>query len=141
MSGRRGLVETNIFVSARNPAEAEHSSSRRALDLIDAGDLTGVVSMISIAEIRAGLSPTEARAIWQAFTSHLVSSKNYELAPVDLSVAELAGELREGTKLSLPDALVVATGKLRAVDFILSWDRDLAKRQAVVPVRSPKELA
>ena len=110
MSGRRGLVDTNVFVSARNASEAEHSRSRKALDLIDAGHLTGVVSTISIAEVRAGLAPGEARAFWQAFTSHLVSSKNYELAPVDLSVAELAGELRVGSKLNLPDALIVATG-------------------------------
>ena len=139
MSGPSALLDTNIFVSARNPTEAGHSAPRRVLDGVDEGRFLAVVSTISIAEIRAAFGPAEARNVWQAFVSHLLTSRNYVVEPVETSIAEAAGELRERTKLTLPNVLIVATAKLRGAAFVVTQDRELGRLQSEVAVRSPQE--
>lgn len=140
MSGHRVLIDTNVFLSARNPDEEGHRESASLLDRVDAGELRALVSVVSIAEIRAGLQDHEVRTVWQAFTSHLVSSEDYSVIPVDISIAEFAGEIRRRTKLSLPDALIVATAKQSGADYIVTWDRELDRAQSVVKARAPKQV-
>ncbi len=140
MSGPNALIDTNIFVSARNRNEAGHSACRRLLDRIDEGRFQAMVSTISLAEIRAGFGPAEARSVWQAFVSHLLASPHYEVEPVDVAIAETAGELRERTGLTLPDALIVATGQLKGAEFAVTQDRQLGRLQTVLRVRAPEEL-
>jgi predicted nucleic acid-binding protein len=99
-----------------------------------------MVSTISLAEIRAGLRPAEAQNVWQAFVSHLLTSPHYEIEPVDVAIAETAGELRERTNLTLPDALIVATGQLRGAEFVVTQDRKLGRLQTALRARAPGEL-
>lgn len=138
MSGPIALLDTNIFLSARNPGETAHGACRRLLDAIDAGQLQAMVSTLTIAEIRAGLTPAEAAVMWQSFVSHLVSSPNYSVESVDLEIAELAGAMRPRTGLSLPDALIVATGHLRGAAYLVTQDRTFARAQELLPVRLPE---
>lgn len=140
MSGPNVLVDTNIFVSARNPNERGCTACRRLLDRIDAGRVRALVSTVTVAEVRAGLEPAEAQAVWQAFVSHLLTSPNYSVEPVDVEIAERAGELRRRTKLTLPDALIVATGQLRSAAVIVTQDRQLGLRQSVVRTCGPVDV-
>ena len=140
MSGPSALIDTNIFVSARNRREAGHAACKRLLDRIDEGRVHAMVSTISLAEIRAGLRPAEAQNVWQAFVSHLLTSPHYEIEPVDVAIAETAGELRERTNLTLPDALIVATGQLRGAEFVVTQDRKLGRLQTALRARAPGEL-
>lgn len=141
MSGPSVLVDTNIFLSARNPGEEGHAACRALLDRIDRGDLRAMVSAITLAEVRAGLTPPEARVIWQAFASHLLMSPNYRVEPVDAPIAEIAGEVRSRTKLTLPDALIVATGHVRGAACVITQDRELGRLQTLLRARSPREMA
>jgi predicted nucleic acid-binding protein len=61
--GSSALIDSNFFVSARNRHEVAHSACRRLLDRIDEGRLHALASTRSIAEIRAGLGPAEARTV------------------------------------------------------------------------------
>jgi predicted nucleic acid-binding protein len=140
MSGPNVIVDTNIFVSARNPFEAGHGTCRRLLDRIDAGKISALVSTITLAEIRSGLGPAEARAVWQALLSHFLTSSNYSIEPVDAEIAERAGELRQQTRLTLPDALIVATGQLRGAVAVVTQDHELGRRQSVLPTRDPSAV-
>ena len=140
MSGPSVVVDTNIFVSARNPGEAGHGDCRRLLDRIDAGKLRALVSTVTIAEIRAGLELAEVQAVWQALVSHFLTSPNYSVEPVDVTIAERAGELRQRTKLTLPDAIIVATGQLRGATSVVTQDRELGHRQSVVRTCGPAEV-
>ncbi|HUZ79702.1 MAG TPA: PIN domain-containing protein [Thermoplasmata archaeon] len=140
MSGPIVLLDTNIFVSARNRRESGHETCRRLLDRIDEGKIRAQISTVSIAEIRAGLLPAEARTMWQAFVSHLLTSPYYRVEPVDVAIAEMAGQLRSDTKLSLPDALIVATGHLKGAGFLVTQDRQLSRLETVVEVRTPQQM-
>ncbi len=64
MSGPTVIVDTNIFVSARNPNESGYDACRHLLDRIDAERVRALVSTVTVAEVRASLDPAEVRAVW-----------------------------------------------------------------------------
>lgn len=141
MSGLNAIVDTNIFISARNRHELGYSACRKLLDQIDQGRLTAIVSTVTVAEIRAGMTPEEIPTVWKAMFAHLQTSPNYRVESVDAEIADAAGELRASNRLTLPDALVVATGQLRGAAFIVTQDRQLGRRQDRLSVKLPGDVA
>lgn len=99
-----------------------------------------MVSTVTVAEVRAGLTPVEAPAVWHAFLSHLLTSPNYSVEAVDTEIAEAAGELRQQTKLTLPDAIVVATAQVRRATAVVTQDRQLGRLQSVIRTCGPSEV-
>jgi predicted nucleic acid-binding protein len=140
VSGPVVVVDTNVFVSARNRHEAGHSSCRKFLDSIDDGSYRAIVSVVTVAELRAGISTSEVPTVWKAMLSHLHTSPHYQLEVVDSDIAELAGELRAAHRVTLPDAIVVATGQLRGASLIVTQDRELARRQSIMIAKAPQDL-
>jgi predicted nucleic acid-binding protein len=104
------------------------------------GTVQALVSTLTIAEIRAGLRPQGARNVWRAFVSHLLTSPNYRVEPVDVTIAEQAGQIRESSRISLPDAPILATGRSRDADCIITLDRELGRHQKSVRVCRPEEI-
>jgi predicted nucleic acid-binding protein len=141
VSGPDVIVDTNVFVSARNRHERGFASCRSVLDRIDRGGLRAIVSTVTIAEIRAGLSSEEIPTVWRAMLTHLVTSPNYRVEPVDADIAEVAGELRASLDLTLPDALIIATGRLRGASLLVTQDRQLRRSRTNLPTKGPEEVA
>jgi predicted nucleic acid-binding protein len=140
VSGRDVLVDTNVFVSARNRRERGFASCRKLLDAIDGGEFRAIVSTVTIAELRAGLLPEETPAVWRAMVTHFLTSANYRVEPVDVDIAEAAGELRASSHLTLPDALIAATGHLRGASILVTQDREMARAQAWMAVKTPDQI-
>jgi predicted nucleic acid-binding protein len=140
VSGPVVLVDTNVFVSARNRHEIGHSSCRKFLDAIDNGRYRAIVSVVTVAELRAGISSSEVATVWKAILSHLHTSPHYQLEAVDSDIAETAGELRATHRITLPDALVIATGQLRGASMIVTQDRELSRRQSIMISKTPQDL-
>ena len=139
MSGLDVLIDTNVFVSARNPHERSHRSCQELLDRIDRGELHAVISTVTIAELRAGIAPEEVPTVWKAMISHFQTSPNFQIEPVGSEIAEAAGALRAASRLTLADALVVATGQFTGVSILVTLDQELSRRQAVLTVKSPMD--
>ncbi|MGP8071740.1 MAG: type II toxin-antitoxin system VapC family toxin [Thermoplasmata archaeon] len=140
MSGQVVVVDTNVFISARNRRERAFAVCRHILDQVDSGSLRAIVSTVTIAELRAGLSPEEIPTTWRAMLTHLLTSPNYRVEPVDAEISEAAGEIRAEANVSLPDALILATGKLRGAAFLVTQDKDLAKQQIALAVKIPQDV-
>jgi predicted nucleic acid-binding protein len=130
VSGSSVVVDTNVFVTARNPDEGEYVACRRLLDRVDSGRLRALISTVTVAEVRAGLGLPEAQEVWQAILSHFLTSPNYSVEPVDVAIAERASELRQRAKLTLPEAIIVATGLLRGATAVVPQDRQFGRRTA-----------
>ena len=141
MSGINASVDTNVSIAARNPHESGYSACRKLLDQIDQGRLSAIVSSISIAEIRAGMTPEEVPTAWRAMLTHLLTSPNYRVEPVDAEIAEAVGELHSSNPLTLPGAVIVATGQLRGASFIITQDKRLGHRLDRWPVKLPGAIA
>jgi predicted nucleic acid-binding protein len=141
VSGPSAIVDTNIFIAARNRHERGYAACRRLLDQIDQGRLTAIVSTVTVAELRAGMALEEIPTVWKAMLTHLLTSPNYRVEPPDAEIAEAAGELRASNRLTLPDALVVATGHLRGASFIVTQDRGLGRLQDRLSAKLPDDVA
>lgn len=125
MSGLPAFVDTEVSVAARRPSEPGGRGGRRLLGAIDAGEVAATVPTIPLAELRAGLTARLAEAAWPPLVGHLLESDRDRVEPVYVGIAELAVELRQETRLTLPDALIVATGIRPGWDRLFSLDRDL----------------
>lgn len=137
MTGNVVVVDTNVFVTARNPREKGYAECRTFLDRVDRGDFTAVVSAITLAELRAGFDPAETIIAWRSMFAHFSSSKNYRIEPVDSSIAEIAGMLRASQRLSLPDAIIAATGVSVGAGAVVTRDEELLSARLPIRVRPP----
>lgn len=140
MSGPDAILDTNVFVSARNPQEEGYAPCRALLDAIDNARIRAVVSTITLAELRAGYSPEEVPTVWRPLSAHLLSSPNYDVESVDADIAEAAGTLRHSARLALPDAIIVATGQVRGANCLVTQDVNLLKARVNFPVKAPGEF-
>jgi predicted nucleic acid-binding protein len=140
VSGPRVLVDTNVFLAARASREPGHAASRRLLDAVDDGRLEALVSVITLAELRAGFTAAQIPAFWTPFLSHLRASHSYSIEPVDEAIALAGGELRESTHLALPDALILATAQLRNAKFVATQDLELLRAKSSVVSKRPEEI-
>lgn len=140
MSGLDAIVDTNVFVSARNPSEPGYGASRKLLDRIDRGEFRIALSTVTIAELRAGFSPGEVPAVWKPMLRHFLTSANYHVEPMGPEIAEEAGVLRSSSRMTLPDCLIIATGHILRVGLLVSHDKELARSQNLLNVKTPSEL-
>ena len=140
MSGPDAIVDTNIFVSARNPREDGHAACRALLEAIDSDKVQAIVSTVTLAELRAGFSPEEVPTVWRPLSAHLHSSPNYVVEAVDSDIAEAAGALRHSSRLTLPHALIVATGQVRRAKCVVTQDLELRKARIGLPIKKPSEF-
>ena len=140
MSGLDAIVDTNVFVSARNPSERGFGASRRLLDRIDRGEFRAALSTVAIAELRAGFSPEELPTVWKPMLRHFLTSANYHVESVGPEIAEEAGTLRASTRMTLPDCLIIATGHVLGVAVLVTHDKELVRSQRLLDVKTPHEL-
>lgn len=118
----RVILDTNVFLNVINREEPYHSPSRELLDLVDAGEVRAVVSVITIAELSTGYRLAGDERGWREFFLHLLSSENYEVASVGVTAADSAGKIRAETGLRLPDSIIVASGVREGIDLIVTHD-------------------
>ena len=137
MSGTALVVDTNIFVSARNRSETGFEACRAVLAHIDRGEQLAIVSSLTLAELRAGFADREVPTVWRPMLSHFLTSPNYRIAPVSPSIADRAGELRSRFRLRLADAVIVATGLECEAAGVITQDREIRTKQSAIPVRLP----
>ena len=108
------LVDTDVLV--------DHLRGSRRLERAS-GDRIAV-STITRAELFAG-SPAQREAV-----RRLLDPLG-EL-PVDRSVAELAGGIRSGTGIALPDALIAATALHHSLEILTRNERDFGRVDGLV---------
>ena len=139
MSGIALVVDTNVFVSARNRNELSWAACRSFLTKVDRGEVFAIVSTLTLAELRAGFTDRELPTVWKPLLSHLFTSPNYRLQPVTAAIAERAGEIRARDRLPLADAAILATGLELGATGLVTQDLSLGKKQSRLPTRLPSE--
>jgi predicted nucleic acid-binding protein len=140
VSGPRVVVDTNFFLAARDPRPSGFAAPRDFLDAVDEGRFLALVSVITLAELRAGFSSAQLPAMWTPFLSHLLASESIEVEPVDDAIAIAAGALRNERGLSLPDALICATASERSATCIATNDHELLSAKPPIVARRPADL-
>lgn len=136
----RVVIDTNVFLSARDASEPGHAAARKLLETVDDGKVRAIVSVVTIAELRAGFEAAQVPALWTPFLSHLRASPSCTIEPADEAIALTAGELRSDTGLRLPDALILATALRRGADCVATEDQPLLRARVPVVVKRPGEI-
>lgn len=115
-------IDTPLFIYFIEKNPTYLNLVREVARRVDAGDITGRVSTIALAEvlpvpIRAGDAVVE-----REYRSLLLRSRNLAAVPVDVAVAERAAVLRANYNLKTPDALHIGSALVAGCDAFLTND-------------------
>ena len=134
------IIDTNVFLNVINREEPLFSPSKELLDLVDAGEVKAVVSVITIAELSTGFYLMGDERGRREFLLHVMSSEDYKVAPVDVGVADSAGRIRAETGLRLPDSIIVSSGLKERVDLIVTQDEGFKAAGEYITSATPEEM-
>ena len=137
---QRVIIDTNVFLNVINREEPHFSPSKELLDLVDAGKVKAVVSVITIAELATGFYLMGDERGRREFLLHVMSSEDYKVAPVDVGVADSAGRIRAETGLRLPDSIIVSSGLKERVDLIVTHDEGFKVAGEYITSATPEEM-
>ncbi len=137
---QRVIIDTNVFLSVINREEPSFSPSKELLDLVDAGEVKAVISVITIAELSTGFYLMGDERGRKEFLLHVMSSENYKVAPVDVGVADSAGRIRAETGLRLPDSIIVSSGLRERADMIVTHDEGFKVAGEYIESATPEEI-
>jgi uncharacterized protein len=134
------LIDTGVFVNVLNK-EKGFESSVRMLEKVRTQKLAGFISVMTIAELvsiyrRLG---EEETVVAKANIEALIGEDR--IIPVTKDIAEAAGKIKAEYKMSLADALIVATSAMVGCDYLASLDREIKQVDGkLVKIRDPKQL-
>ncbi|MEN3047418.1 MAG: type II toxin-antitoxin system VapC family toxin [Candidatus Caldarchaeales archaeon] len=131
------LLDTNVYVAAKNREGNRYSEAMALIEDIDEGRLRCVVPTLVIAELCVGYYQTGDPEGAHELLAGFVSSPSYEIVPLDYETACEAGRLRAELGLKLPDAIVVATALTTKVNAIVTYDDEMSKLKRYVKVVRP----
>ena len=139
MSGPTAVVDTSIFVGAKNPEEPEHQDCERVLELAHQGRFHALVSAVTVAEVCAGYYLEKDDPGRAVFLDYLSSAGVFEIVPLDTLLADRAARVRSETSLKLPDAIILASGLERGASFVVTHDSAFAKASGLLTALSARE--
>jgi predicted nucleic acid-binding protein len=135
------VIDTNVFLNVKNKEQPYFNYSKSVLDSIDDGRNKAFLSTVVIAEICSGYYLTREIEEKEEFLLHVLSSQNYEVVDVSISIADEAARIRSETGLKLPDAIIVATGIIEKTKYVVTNDTDsFRKASKAITVRTPREF-
>ena len=137
---QRVIIDTNVFLNVINREEPNFGPSKELLDLVDAGEVGAVVSVITVAELSTGFHLMGDDRGRREFLLHVMSSENYKVAPVDVGVADSAGRIRAETGLRLPESIIVSSGLRERVDLIVTHDEGFKAAGGYIESATPEEM-
>jgi predicted nucleic acid-binding protein len=133
MSGPVAVVDTSIFIGAKNPDEVEHRACLRVLDLVHERRIHAFVSAVTLAEVLTGFRLEDDSAGAAEFLSYVTASDRLNFVAVGLSICDIAATVRASMALRLPDAIIVATAIDRSATTIITHDKEFARARSLVP--------
>lgn len=127
--GERLLLDTTSLIAYLDRGEAVSPLAVHVVnELVRTGRNPAIVSMVSVSEtlirpLRLGVTQP-----YDHLLDFLTQFPNLRPISVDLPVAQEAASLRAAFRLSMADALIVATGIVAQVHHLVTNDADWARR-------------
>ncbi|MGE5527679.1 MAG: type II toxin-antitoxin system VapC family toxin [Patescibacteria group bacterium] len=135
------MIDTCCFIyhlqADAYPTQAPHVEE--LFKKIERGDLLGLTSPITIAEIMTKPRQLGLDDVVYAYKLVLLNFPNLRIPPIDATVADKASSLTARFGLKLPDALQIALGLTHGASAFVTFDRDLRRVAPLIPVVAPGE--
>lgn len=121
-------LDTNIFIAAYESSGARSDHAFWILSAIEQGEIRGVTSELTLAELIPGPAEDGDDELLDAYKQLLNDGPNMEVRPVTRDTLIRSALLRVGRPgLKLPDAVHCATALLAACTAIITDDRRMPK--------------
>lgn len=133
--GKKVLIDTNIIIYLTDKVAPYDVLSHRIFEMIENGDATAVISIISVGEVIQGPLKRGFDQISEEVKDYLLNFPNLDCEELTLSILEIVGKDQRisWSKLRTVDSLIIASALKNNVDKIISNDNHF--KQAI-----PKEL-
>lgn len=122
----RIYLDTNVFIAAYETRGARSDHAWWILNAIEAKEFFAVTSELTLAELLVGPLGDGDQELAARYQDIVSSGEGLDVVPVNRNVLVEAAMLRSFSRsLKLPDAIHVATARIRDCNFIVSDDRRL----------------
>ncbi len=121
-------LDTNVFIAAYESAGARSDHAFWILSAIEQGEIRGVTSELTLAELIPGPAADGDDALVEAYKQLINDGPNMEVRPVTRDMLVRSALLRVGRPgLKLPDAIHCATAMHAGCTAIITDDRRMPK--------------
>ena len=122
--GKKILIDTNIVIYLTDWVQPYAPLSKTIFQMIENGDASAVLSIISVAEVMGGPIKKGQYKISQDVKGYLLNFPNILCQEITIDVLERIGKDNrvEWPKLRTIDSLIIASGLANDVDLFVSND-------------------
>lgn len=126
---KKVLIDTNIIIYLTDSVQPYDDLSRILFELIEQGEIQGIFSIISIAEVIQGPLRRGYKSNAMQVKDYLLNFPNTLSQEITLDVLSKVGsdDRVDWSKLRASDALIIASGLLNDVDIFMSNDQHFKK--------------
>lgn len=124
ISGKKMLIDSNIIIYLTDTIEPYEPLSRLLFQMVEAGDASAVLSIISVAEVMRGPIKKGHYLNAQDVKNYLLNFPNISCQEITTDVLEHIGRknLIDWQKLRTIDSLIIASGLVNGVELFVSND-------------------
>jgi predicted nucleic acid-binding protein len=135
ISGKTVLIDSNVIIYLTDSVSPYVALSRRLFEMIEFGEVSALISIISVGEVMQGPLKKGLDQAALAVKDYLLNFPNLFCDPVTNKVLDIIGNDNriQWSKLRTVDSLIIASALKNRVDKIISNDNHF--KQAL-----PKEL-
>lgn len=117
------FVDTMVLVYLLENHPVYGDLAATVMDTIEQGDVTGVTSVLTLAELLTGPAQAGNLTALRDYELYLTNFPNLTLRPIDADVARKIATVRAATGLRTPDAIQLATAELAGATAIVGNDK------------------
>jgi predicted nucleic acid-binding protein len=135
ISGKTVLIDSNVIIYLTDSVSPYAALSRRLFEMIEFGEVSALISIISVGEVMQGPLKKGLDQAALAVKDYLLNFPNLFCDPITNKVLDIIGNDNriQWSKLRTVDSLIIASALKNRVDKIISNDNHF--KQAL-----PKEL-
>ena len=135
LSGKTVLIDSNIIIYLTDSVSPYLALSRRLFEMIEIGEVSALISIISVGEVMQGPLKKGLDQTALAVKDYLLNFPNLFCEPITNKVLDIIGNDNriQWSKLRTVDSLIIASALKNKVNKIISNDNHF--KQAL-----PKEL-
>lgn len=129
ISGKKLLVDTNVIIYLTDTIQPYEPLSRLIFEMIETGDASAVLSIISVAEVMKGPINKGHHRNARDVRNYLLNFPNSYCQEITMDVLEHIGRnnLIDWSKLRTTDSLIIASGLENEVELFISNDAHFKK--------------
>ena len=119
-------IDSNVLIYLLEGSAPEADAAGALLDAIASGEADGVLSALAIAEVASGPARIGDEAMVRRYADELISLEGVAVVPMDPAVAVEAALIRGSSRLSMADAIHLASARIAGASCFVTNDRRIS---------------